>query len=64
MPVFIGAWLSSAVLFPLGIFLTYKAATDSALLNTDSYASAIKNFFKKISSFFNFERGKNENAEK
>ena len=24
-----GVWLSSAVLFPLGIFLTYKAATDS-----------------------------------
>jgi len=28
-PVWEGIWLSSAVLFPLGVFLTYKAATDS-----------------------------------
>ncbi len=28
-PVWEGIWLSSAVLLPLGIFLTYKAATDS-----------------------------------
>ena len=32
-----GMWLSSAVLFPLGVFLTYKAATDSALFNADAY---------------------------
>jgi lipopolysaccharide export system permease protein len=28
-PVWEGVWLSSAILFPLGVFLTYKAATDS-----------------------------------
>jgi lipopolysaccharide export system permease protein len=28
-PIWEGIWLSSAVLFPLGVFLTYKAATDS-----------------------------------
>ncbi len=43
-PVFYGMWLSAAVLLPLGIFLTYKAATDSVLLNADSYLA----FFKKI----------------
>lgn len=33
-----GMWLSSAVLLPIGIFLTYKAATDSALLNPEAWA--------------------------
>jgi lipopolysaccharide export system permease protein len=30
-------WLSSAVLLPVGIFLTYKAVTDSALFNPENY---------------------------
>ena len=34
---FEGMWLSSAVLLPIGIFLTYKAATDSALFNPDAW---------------------------
>lgn len=32
-----GTWLSSAVLLPLGIFVTYKAVHDSALLNSDTW---------------------------
>ncbi len=32
-----GIWLSSVVLFPLGVFLTYKAMNDSALFNMDAY---------------------------
>ncbi|MDH6354749.1 lipopolysaccharide export system permease protein [Dysgonomonas sp. PH5-45] len=32
-----GVWLSSFVLFPLGVFLTYKANNDSALFNPDAY---------------------------
>ncbi len=39
-----GMWLSSAVLLPLGIFLTYKAMKDSAVFNADAYA----NFFRKL----------------
>ena len=39
-----GMWLSSAVLAPLGIFLTYKAAHDSVILNADTYI----NWFKKL----------------
>ena len=39
-----GMWLSSMVLFPLGVFLTYKAMNDSALFNTEAYG----NFFRKI----------------
>ena len=36
-PCWAGMWLSSMVLLPIGIFLTYKAATDSALFNPDAW---------------------------
>ena len=39
-----GMWLSSAVLLPIGIFLTYKAATDSTLFNPEVW---LKWFRKK-----------------
>ena len=39
-----GVWLSSAVLFPIGVFFTYKAINDSAVFNPDAY----RNFFRKI----------------
>jgi lipopolysaccharide export system permease protein len=41
---FAGMWASSYILLPIGVFLTYKATTDSAILNVDTYL----NFFKKI----------------
>jgi lipopolysaccharide export LptBFGC system permease protein LptF len=41
---FWGMWLSSAVLLPIGIFLTYKATHDSALFDRDAYLR----FFRKI----------------
>ncbi|MDR1676119.1 MAG: LptF/LptG family permease [Tannerella sp.] len=37
-----GMWLSSAVLLPLGIFLTYKAVNDSVILNADTYIDGFK----------------------
>ena len=43
MPVFLGAWISSIVLFPVGIFLTFKATTDAALLDAESW----RKFFTK-----------------
>ncbi len=36
-PVWMGVWLSTAVLAPLGGFLTYKANNDSAVFNSDTY---------------------------
>ena len=47
----IGMWISSFLLFPIGIFLTYKATTDSVILNIDTYLE----FFKKIARFFKLE---------
>ncbi len=42
--VWMGMWTSSAVLAPLGAFLTYKSNKDSVVLNADAYI----NWFKKI----------------
>lgn len=39
-----GMWLSAFILTPIGMFLTYKAANDSALFDWDVY----KKFFRKI----------------
>ena len=44
-----GIWLSSAVLLPLGIFLTYKAANDSVILNVDTYLDGLKKLVGKRS---------------
>ena len=41
---FIGVFFSSFVLFPTGLFLTWKAINDASLLNIDS----IKNGFRKL----------------
>ncbi|HPT22590.1 MAG TPA: LptF/LptG family permease [Bacteroidales bacterium] len=41
---FAGMWAASYILLPIGIFLTYKATTDSSFLNTDTYIL----FFRKI----------------
>ena len=50
-PVWQGMWLSSFVLLPIGVFLTYKAATDSALFNPEVWireAEKIMNKLKKL----------------
>lgn len=41
-PIWQGVWLSTIVLFPVGIFLTYKAVNDSALFNTEAYGNFIR----------------------
>lgn len=41
IPVWWGAWMSTSVLAPLGIFLTYQANKDSGVFNIDLYKSAI-----------------------
>jgi len=41
---FAGMWLSAFLLIPLGVFVTYKASTDSVIMNIESYF----NFFKKF----------------
>ena len=43
-PVWLGVWLSSAVLLPLGVFLTKKAVNDSAVFNPDAWLNALRRF--------------------
>ena len=43
-PVWQGMWLSSAVLLPLGIFLTKKAVNDSAVFNPDAWLNFLRRF--------------------
>jgi lipopolysaccharide export system permease protein len=45
--VYKGMWLSSVVLLPLGIFLMYKATTDSALFDKDAYAKFFNKFIPR-----------------
>ncbi|WP_158991207.1 LptF/LptG family permease [Mucilaginibacter sp. L196] len=40
----LGMWISIIILTPIGLFLSYKAITDSAIFDADSY----KKFFKRI----------------
>jgi lipopolysaccharide export system permease protein len=46
MDAWLGMWFSTFILFPLAIFLTYKASTDSRLLDSDSW-NKIKRLFTK-----------------
>jgi lipopolysaccharide export system permease protein len=50
LDVYFGMWLSSIALLPLGIFLTYKATTDSPLLDTESWKKRFQKLFKKKSN--------------
>ncbi len=44
-PSWLGMWISAFILFPLGMFLTYKAATDSVILNIETYLEPVKKIF-------------------
>jgi lipopolysaccharide export system permease protein len=46
IPAWKGMWLSSLILLPIGIFLTYKATTDSSLFDKDGYLKFIKRIFR------------------
>lgn len=41
-----GMWFSTFLFLPLGIFLTYKSANDSGLLNLETYEHNIKRLFR------------------
>ena len=47
LPAAVGVWMSSAILLPIGVFLTYKAARESNMFN-------IENYLKPIIKIINF----------
>jgi len=48
MTPFMGAWMSSFVLTPLAILLTYRATNDIGLINMDVILEPIQKFIQKI----------------
>lgn len=50
LPVFVGAWLASGILFPLGVFITYKATKDSKIINIQK----LEGIINKIAKVFKF----------
>ncbi len=50
----IGMWMASVVLLPIGIFLTYKATTDSVILDMNTYLKP----FEKVVSFIRSYAGR------
>jgi len=44
---FVGMWLAIFILFPIGVWLTYKSMNDSALFNMDAYVMKFNKLFKR-----------------
>jgi len=49
--MFGGMWFSSFVFLPVGIWLSYKAATDSAVMSADTYIKWLNKI--GLNRFFN-----------
>ncbi len=58
---FIGTFISTFVLIPMGIFLTVKSTRDSALFNADAYKIFFKNLWERVCNFANKIRLKKAN---
>ncbi len=43
----VGSWIAIVVITPIGLFLSYKAATDSAIFDVDIYRRFFNKLFKK-----------------
>ncbi len=49
VPPFVGSWLSTFIVFPLSIFLTYRATTDRGFFSMDIFVQPIRDFIEKRS---------------
>jgi len=50
IPAWEGMWLSSAILFPIGLFLIFKATHDSRLFDSEAYAQLVKKLGARFTS--------------
>ena len=48
---FMGTWMSSFVLTPLALLLTYRATNDNGLFNFDTISHSVKLFLRKVIPF-------------
>jgi lipopolysaccharide export system permease protein len=51
IPTFMGMWMSSFILTPLALLLTYRATNDNGLINFDSITHSIQLFLRRILPF-------------
>lgn len=49
----LGMWMATAILFPVGVFLTYKATTDSPILERDAYNRLYNLVQSRLNNWFN-----------
>lgn len=49
---FMGAWMSTFILTPLAVLLTYRATNDIGLINMDTILAPLNKLFKKLSEKF------------
>lgn len=47
MHPFIASWLSTAIMLPLGVWLTYRATTDQGIVDIDSFLQRLGRLFKR-----------------
>ncbi|MCK4880636.1 MAG: LptF/LptG family permease [Bacteroidales bacterium] len=52
LPPFAGMWISTFILVPIGILLTYKAANDSVIMNVETYFLWAKNLWQRSQKLF------------
>lgn len=52
MSPFMGSWMSSFILLPLAVLLTYRATNDNGLINFDAITTPMSQLFQKISERF------------
>jgi lipopolysaccharide export system permease protein len=45
IPAYIGMWIATMVIAPLGLFLTVKATSDSSLFDLDAYQQLFQKIF-------------------
>jgi lipopolysaccharide export system permease protein len=50
IPAWQGMWMSSMILFPVGLFLIYKATTDSRILDGDVYAQFFRGLRERLAT--------------
>jgi lipopolysaccharide export system permease protein len=55
---YVGMWISTVILLPLSIWITYKATKESTLVDKDKFSR----FFKKMFGWIKFKKRRNENT--
>ncbi len=56
MDPYLASWLPNIVLFPFGVWLTYKALTDSQIFDIEKYRALVKPLVKRFSKNKEHER--------